>query len=125
MSFGLGTTTRRIFALTIVALSLAIASPASAQYLGGTLPNVGSLDSAQTVTGSVSGAGGVLSSSGQRAAFGAEASSGLQAQASQGLAFTGADVIGLGLFALLLMVVGAGFVTASRRREPRPAPDRV
>jgi len=125
MSFRLGTTTRRILAITILALSLAIASPASAQYMGGTLPNVGSLDSASTVAGSVSAAGGVLASSGQRAAFGTEASSGFQARASQGLAFTGGDVIGLGLFALLLMVVGAGFVTASRRREPRRAPDSV
>jgi hypothetical protein len=111
MRLGLLARSRWTIAVLIVAGGLAVASPASAQYLGGSVPNAGSVDNAPSAAGgssAVSGQGDVLSA----AAFG------FQPVDSDGLAFTGADVMGLAFFAVLLVVVGAGFVTASRRRGP-------
>lgn len=117
MRLGLLARSRWTIAILIVAATLAVASPASAQYLGGSAPNVGSVDNTPTAVGgggsAVAGQSGVLSA----------AATGFQPVDADGLAFTGADVMGLAFFALLLLGVGAGLVTASRRRGPGGAPD--
>lgn len=117
MRLGLLARSRWTIAILIVAATLAVASPASAQYLGGSAPNVGSVDNTPTAVG-----GGGSAAAGQSGVLSA-AATGFQPVDADGLAFTGADVMGLALFALLLLGVGAGLVTASRRRGAGQAPD--
>ncbi len=97
-----GGSMRRIAALVFVALTLVLASPAEAQqtYTGGSVPNAGSVDT-----------GGEVSSSdpGGRTAV-------AQSRAPVRLALTGGDVVGLVLIGVVLVGLGAGVVTASRRR---------